>query len=259
MPYVDNKGVRTHYHTEGDGPPLVLHHGFSGTLKDWYDYGYVDGLKDDYHLILVDSRGHGGSDKPHDPRQYDLEERVGDIVAVLDALNVDKAHFFGYSMGGLMGFNIAKSAPERFHTLIIGGMHPYKMNMKAIEERAKVLQGGMEAHVANAEANGGPMPPERKARALANDVQALIAVLDQMLEYPGVPEIVPNMKMPCLLFAGEEDLEFYPGAEEGVKHMPNVTFVPIAGADHGGAFQRSEIVLPHVTRFLKASVPAVAT
>ena len=256
MPYVTNKGVRTHYHTEGDGPPMVLHHGFTGTLKDWYDSGYVDHLEKEYQLILIDSRGHGGSDKPHDAQQYGFEERVGDIVTVLDALHVDKAHFFGYSMGGIIAFNIAKYAPERFHTLIIGGMHPYEMNKQAIEDRAKVLQGGMEAHVANAEANGGPMPPERRARALANDAQALIAVLDQLLEYPGVPEVMPNMTMPCLLFAGDKDTEFYSGAEEGVKHMPNVTFVPIAGADHGGAFQRSEIVLQHVTRFLKVATPA---
>jgi pimeloyl-ACP methyl ester carboxylesterase len=68
MPYADSQGVRIHYQTVGTGPPIVLQHGFSESIEDWFDCGYVDALKLDYRLILVDARGHGGSDKPHDPR-----------------------------------------------------------------------------------------------------------------------------------------------------------------------------------------------
>ena len=66
MPYTDNGGVRIHYQTEGSGPPLVLQHGFTSSIEGWYEYGYVDVLKRDYQLILIDARGHGASDKPHD-------------------------------------------------------------------------------------------------------------------------------------------------------------------------------------------------
>ncbi len=59
MPYVDNNGTRIHYHVEGEGPPLVLQHGFTSSLKNWYAYGYVEPLKKDYQLILIDARGHG--------------------------------------------------------------------------------------------------------------------------------------------------------------------------------------------------------
>ena len=73
--------------------PLVLQHGFIGNLKRWYSFGYVDALKADYQLILVDARGHGASDKPHNSAAYALPLRVGDVLAVLDALKLDKVRY----------------------------------------------------------------------------------------------------------------------------------------------------------------------
>ena len=108
MPYADNEGVRIHYRTEGEGPPLLLHHWAVATMDNWDDFGYVAALKDDYRLVLLDARGHGGSDKPRAPEAYALEKRVGDIVAVLDDLGFAKAHYFGYSMGGWIGFGAAR-------------------------------------------------------------------------------------------------------------------------------------------------------
>jgi len=93
MPYAENSGVKIHYHVEGDGPPLVLQHGLTSSLKNWYAYGFVEELQKDYRLILVDARGHGRSDKPHDPKDYDLKLRVNDVLAVMDELGVGKAHY----------------------------------------------------------------------------------------------------------------------------------------------------------------------
>ena len=59
MPYANNQEVRIHYRVEGDGIPLVLQHGFSDSLESWYEMGYVEPLKHDYRLILIDARGHG--------------------------------------------------------------------------------------------------------------------------------------------------------------------------------------------------------
>lgn len=99
-------------------------------MEDWQSYGYVQALKDDYRLILIDHRGHGGSDKPHDPGSYNPRSIASDKVAVLDDLNIHKAHYFGYSMGGLIGFVVAKYAPERFNSFIIGASHPYERSME---------------------------------------------------------------------------------------------------------------------------------
>ena len=84
MPYADNDGIRIHYHIEGAGPPLVFQHGFSGSLVDWYANSYVEPLKAGHELVLIDARGHGQSDKPHDPAAYnDIGAGVNDVVSAL--------------------------------------------------------------------------------------------------------------------------------------------------------------------------------
>ena len=125
MPDAYNGGIRIHYEIEGAGPPLLLHHGSSGSGADWRDLGYVDALKHDYKLILIDARGAGASDKPHDAAAYDPALRASDVVAVLDDLGIRHTHYFGYSLGGWVGFLLAKYAPDRFTSLILGGAHPY--------------------------------------------------------------------------------------------------------------------------------------
>jgi pimeloyl-ACP methyl ester carboxylesterase len=83
MPYARSQGLRLHYQVEGDGPPLVCQHGFGDSVESWYELGYVDALKDDYRLILIDARGHGASDKPHEPEVYSFQNVTADVVAVL--------------------------------------------------------------------------------------------------------------------------------------------------------------------------------
>lgn len=89
MPYVDNQGVRIHYHLEGEGPPLVVLHWLTGNLKAWYDTKttYIPELRKRNQLILLDARGHGASDKPHDPKSYDTSSFASDVTSVLDELN----------------------------------------------------------------------------------------------------------------------------------------------------------------------------
>ena len=62
MPYVNNADVRIHYHIEGAGPDLILQHGLTNSIGNWYAYGFVEELKKSYRLILIDARGHGKSD-----------------------------------------------------------------------------------------------------------------------------------------------------------------------------------------------------
>src|SRR5262249_3153091 len=131
MPYAHSQGIRIHYQVDGAGPPLVLQHGFTSSLQSWYMNGYVEALRHDYQLILVDAPGHGASDKPHEPAAYALSLPVSDVVAVLDDLHLSPAHFWGYSMGGWIGFGMAKYAPERLHALIIGGTDPYERRLPA--------------------------------------------------------------------------------------------------------------------------------
>jgi pimeloyl-ACP methyl ester carboxylesterase len=254
MPYASNQGVQIHYEVEGNGPSLVLLHGLGANLEAFREYGYVEALKAKYRLILIDVRGHGASDKPHDPEAYQTKLLVADVVAVLDQLRVEKAHFFGYSMGGAIGFGIAKYAPSRCCSMIIGGNHPYKPNADEQAELDSMIQlykRGKDALVADVEKQLGPkMTPAIRTRLLASDSEAIVAMLSSELSTCSFEEVLPTMKMPCLFYAGEND-EAYSGARQCVKSMPNAIFVSLPGLGHRDAIIQSNMTLPHITKFLE--------
>jgi pimeloyl-ACP methyl ester carboxylesterase len=246
MPYVESEGVRIHYQVEGAGSALVLQHGVTDSLASWYEFGYVSALATDYKLILLDARGHGGSDKPHEPVAYEPSLFVGDILAVLDQLHIAKAHFWGYSMGGRIGFAAAKYAPERFSSFIIGGAHPYREGREALTPWLQELRKGAGAIATLWEV---PLSRALQARLLTNDMDAIVAYWRQRMESPGFEEVLPTLPMPCLLYAGEADGR-YANAKGCATHIPNATFVSLPGLKHAEGFFRSDLVLPHVTRVL---------
>jgi len=119
MPTLDRSGVSIHYETiDGSGPPLVLLHGSMGSSEMWRFEGYVDALRDAFRLVLVDLRGHGRSDAPHDPAAYTIDAFVADLGAVLDALELRSAAFCGFSMGASLSFAFAARHPERCDAIV---------------------------------------------------------------------------------------------------------------------------------------------
>jgi pimeloyl-ACP methyl ester carboxylesterase len=250
MPRAMNDGVRLSYERVGSGPPLVLHHGFSGSRRTWHEHGYVDSLKEDFAVILLDARGHGASDKPHEPAAYTDEQRVRDVLAVLDDARIERAIFWGYSMGGHVGYAIARYAPTRFHALIIGGMHPYPRDAAPIHRRAEALRtGGMVGFAAEMERQRGPLAPEMWARLLDNDADALAACSIAIGEAPSFADALFDSALPTLVYAGDRDM-FFTEAKRAAEGMPQVTFVPLPGLDHIQAEMWSDAVLPHVRAFL---------
>ena len=262
MPYATNGGVRIHYELEGGGPPLVLHCGFLGSLHDWYDPGYVGGLQDDYQLILIDPRGHGASDKPHEPEAYAMERMAADVVAVLDDLRVEQATYWGYSMGGLVGFRLGAYFPDRCRALVLGGAHastrPPERQTQLTQEAETLRTGGMAAYIAAVERQLGrqlPEPPRR--RWLANDPEAMAANVLAGRDEPSVEDALANLDMPCLVYVGErESPSTYALAQRAAEALPRARFVPLAGLDHGQAGMRSDLVLPHVRAFLEEVLAA---
>ncbi|MCL6644182.1 MAG: alpha/beta fold hydrolase [Dehalococcoidia bacterium] len=106
MPFVERDGVRIFYEAAGEGPPVLLSHGYSATSRMWR--GQVEALAPRYRIITWDMRGHGQSDSPDDPALYSEAATVGDMAAILDALGIDTAVIGGLSLGGYM----SPSGPE---------------------------------------------------------------------------------------------------------------------------------------------------
>jgi pimeloyl-ACP methyl ester carboxylesterase len=250
MPYAHNDGVAIHYRTEGEGTPLVLQHGLTQSLEDWAEFGYAQELRHTYRLILIDARGHGGSDKPHDPDAYDLALLAGDVVSVLDDLGIRQAHYFGYSLGGWIGFGLARYAPERFLSLILGGAHAYAEDMQPFRD---IMPRDLQAFMASMERIYGPfLSPALRERLQQNDLQAL-SILPQ--DRPSMADILPSIAVPCLLFAGEADPRFE-NARQCARSIPNATFFSLPGRDHAGTFPARGEVLPHIKEFLAAIAAA---
>jgi pimeloyl-ACP methyl ester carboxylesterase len=146
-------------------------------------------------------------------------------------------------MGGTVGYAIAKYAPERFYSLIIGGQHP---GARSREGSRKGFSKGMEVYLENIPNSPGLVVTDwYKTRRLANDHEALIACsIDD-----GIEDFLPTMTMPCLLYAGEAD-PYFAQVKELVKRIPNATFFSLPGLGHGQAFRYSDQPLPHVKKFL---------
>jgi len=217
-------------------------------LEDWAEYGYAQELRRSYRLILVDARGHGASDKPHDPDAYDLTLLASDVVSVLDDLGVDQAQYFGYSLGGWIGFGLARDAPRRFSSFILGGTHAYAEDMQPFRD---ILPREIQAFMASMERIYGPsLSPALRERLRRNDLEA-ISIMAR--DRPSLADILPSITVPCLLFAGEVDPRCEK-ARQCASRIRNATFFSLPGCDHSATFRSSSDVLPHVTEFFAANV-----
>jgi pimeloyl-ACP methyl ester carboxylesterase len=245
MPFATNQGVRIHYQTVGSGRALVLHHGTFGSGADWADLGYVEALKD-HQLILLDARGHGESDKPHDPAAYDLNFRALDVLAVLNDLSIGKADYYGYSLGGWIGFELAKLAPDRFNSFIFGGAHPYAEDMQAFRNLMRPAQ-----FAAVMDQIFGDRLPAMRSRFLANDLDALQALTQ---DRESNADALPSMTMPCLLYVGELDPRLAK-VRECVSALPKPMFFTLPECDHTTALVRSDLVIPHINACLSKVSP----
>jgi pimeloyl-ACP methyl ester carboxylesterase len=250
MPYATNAGVRIEYDVEGTGHPLVLQHGYAGSGKSWRSAGYVDVLKSHYRLILVTARGHGGSDKPYDRAAYTLERHATDVVAVLDVLNVRSAPFWGYSMGGWIGFGMAKYARDRVTALVIGGAQPFGRTLPpslpdGTDPRAFLDDFLRRIGVSSLD----DLEPEIRAELLANDFRALAAAQQ---DRPSLTDVLPEMTMPCFLYAGAAD-RLCGQVEACAKQLRQAQFKSFPALDHAATFYRADMVLPEVTVFLNTA------
>ena len=264
MPFAENDRVRIFYKILGKGAPIVLQHGLAGTHLDWLRYlDYVNALKERYMLILLDARGRGKSDKPHEPEMHSMKNYVDDITAILDDIGLEKTHFWGYSFGGRVGLAAGVYASERFTSFIIGGASIIEKDspdfikyiQKYIQEyNARLPVYGKsveEVTVHLRETMGDDMHDYSVERWMNADPRALLAWCNYV-ENIGLMDILPTLSTPYLFYAGDLDIGTHKYSKMSNEIMKNSTFASLAGLNHGQGFTRMDMVLPHVLSFLES-------
>jgi pimeloyl-ACP methyl ester carboxylesterase len=124
MPPADSGATTLAYEIHGDGPPVVLVHGFASSFRrNWSDPGWVVHLRrHGFQVIGPDMRGHGRSPRFHDPAAYATPLLAADILAMLDHLGLPRVDLIGFSMGGGVALHLGMFHPERFRRIVAGGI-----------------------------------------------------------------------------------------------------------------------------------------
>jgi pimeloyl-ACP methyl ester carboxylesterase len=243
--FAKNRDVNIAYSVFGNGRALVLLHGFSLSRHTWSELGYIAPLVEGGHqLIAIDLRGHGDSSKPHDPAAYLADKEASDVKAVLDSVGVERASLWGYSRGGRVALEFAVLHPNRVHKLVVGGAHPFAQDMSLYRN---AVARGMQGWIDVVEHATGSLPTSIKSQISQNDVEALrAAVAKDRLDISGQ---FSDLDCSCLFYAGSKDAM----CDESVRSARLVRqgeAVQLNKCNHMSAFLRSDLILPHMVRFL---------
>jgi len=257
MPLARNPldGCRVYYEDDGGrGPPVVILNGLGDPIAASRRWGVARALAEDYRLVYIDHRGQGASDKPHDPAAYTTPLRVTDIVAVLDELGVERAHFIGLSWGARLLFGLGELAPERVLTLTLGGQTPYAMNPKSpgVQMVTRAFSSGRSmSGFIDALGGFGNLDDEERRWTLDNDFAALAAAWAAAMSEGDIAPSMAAWTFPCLVYAGSEDVDFYEDAKRAASVIPSASFVSLDGLTHLEAHANVEDVLPRIRELLE--------
>ena len=258
MNFVTNPidGLRIAYHRAGTGPAVVMIHGSALSHAVWREFGYVRDLAADHTVIALDLRGHGRSGKPHAQAAYRMELFVADVLTVLDQLEIDRADYLGYSLGGRIGFALADAYPERVMKFISAagapGNQPGAFDRIFFPGCIQTLESGdLQAFLATWQAfSGQTLDPVTRAAFATNDGPALAAYMCQSEREPGVPDSrLAGFIPPTLLLVGSEDSQRLGAAEQVRATVPRASLHVIPGATHADLLSRPE-ALSAVRAFL---------
>lgn len=261
--------ITLHYERAGSGPPLLLLHGFTGSAGEWADLTpHVAPVRD---VIAVDLIGHGRSSAPADPARYSIEACLVDLLALLDALGIERADVLGYSMGGRVALQLAAAAPARVRSLILESASP---GIADEAERA-ARAASDDALAARVEAEGlawfvdhwasiplfasqASLPAgvraalrERRLRGsatgYANSLRGMGAGRQSSLW-----ERLPELGRPALLVSGELDVKYVAINTRMAELLPAARHALIRGAGHAVHLEQPAAFAQLVIGFLEA-------
>jgi pimeloyl-ACP methyl ester carboxylesterase len=249
---VDSNGVKIHYVALGNGPLIVMIHGFPDFWYTWRKQ--MQPLSLHYRVVAVDQRGYDLSDRPQGVEQYAMPLLVGDIGAVIKAEGSSKAVIVGHDWGGAVAWTLAMTHPEWITNLVILNLpHPTGIAREIANnpEQRKNSTYAFNFQKAGAEAT---LTPEKLAgwvkdeSARARYVEAFKrSDFTGMLNYyranyprpdqptpASPPTALPKVTVPVLMFHGLADQALLPGALNGTWEwlQQDLTLVTIPGAGH---------------------------
>ncbi|MEM6526767.1 MAG: alpha/beta hydrolase [Chloroflexota bacterium] len=249
MPFADlSTGVRLHYEDAGDGTPVIAIHGWLGTART--DLGNViDWLSESYRVIGPTLRGYGQSRPPQRDFPNDFYDRdADDVLALIDALNIEKAHIIGYSDGGEVSLICAGKQPERFLSATTWGSVGYF----GPEMRPAAQRSAPATFLSN--------DPELMARHEIINAKAFVAdwisAVVHMIDRGGDVSLsmAPHITCPVLLMLGDKDTlnpEKY--GQHFVDATPNARLVMFKDTGHPVHDEQWEQFTKTVGPFLKSA------
>ncbi|WP_194421016.1 alpha/beta fold hydrolase [Microbacterium abyssi] len=228
-------GTRLATYTWGafDAPVVVIVHGFASNVRDnWVLTGWVRELtKAGYRVLALDQRGHGASDKPHEPGAYAIRTLVGDVETVMDTYLVEEAFYVGYSLGSRVGWEVVRDLPQRIERAVLGGV-PDGIPL----ERLDLDQ--VRAYVAD----GTPVTDRTTQnyitlteRVPGNDLRSLLALAEGMRTTRTVDPDPANAPTRPILFATGSEDAIIEGSRTLSSAAPNGQFFEIPGRHHFNA------------------------
>ncbi len=252
MPHLNRDGVQIYYEVHGDGPALLMSHGYSATSQMWAPQ--IDALSESHTLIIWDMRGHGQSDSPRDEAAYSAALTVDDMSGLLDHLGFDKAVVGGLSLGGYMSLAFHLHNPERVAALLIIDTGPgfkkdsaREMWNKTALDRAKAIERD------GADAFEGRSPEQ--VAASHKDLAGLVYAAKHMLTQRNsrVIESLPNIAVPTIVIAGAQDTPFLAATDYMATKIPNAEKVIVADAGHAVNLDQPRVFSQTIKNFLASN------
>ena len=225
-------GVEIAYQEAGEGPPILLIHGFASNGRvNWWDTSWVKTLTDaGRRVITFDHRGHGDSEKLYDPALYPAAEMAEDARRLLDHLGIAQADVMGYSMGARVSAFLTIAHPSRVRRAVFAGL----------ASRMITGVGGAEAIAAALEAPSRGDVTDIGARAFRifaeqtkSDLRALAACIRSSREKITAEELA-TIRVPVLVVAGDKD-DVAGDVETLVKAIPGARGVTLPNRNHMNA------------------------
>ncbi len=255
MPIIQNQdNYDINYRKEGEGYPIILLHALFSDLNMWYG-GIAEELAKNFKVIAIDIRGFGKSSKPYNQDEYDINDLVQDVLAVIENEQIQEACVFGYSMGGKIAYKCVENHPKIFTYGIVGGMNLYDMPelKEGLELYLALLQNGIENFLHELESQFGPLNESDKDEILRNDPKAVSAFIARFLTLkPYSDDQIKNISVPLFLFAGEKDAHAkYMNKMTSV--LSNATFFEVPGATHDDAFKANSVLIK-ISEFLQKEI-----